>query len=195
MMKEKFSPSLIERMESEERKEQLPPGRLLQDLRIGNGMTVLDIGAGTGYFSFPAASLTSGQVVAADPQPEMIAYMQAKAKEGHLPQLRPVLASAERLPLQDRSVDRAIASLVLHVTDTVEQPIRELARVVKPGGLLFILEWLKKQDEARIPPPSRVEPQEMEEMLLRYGFKVIRLDYPTDRHYRMIAEREMEKGR
>ncbi|MGU3472621.1 class I SAM-dependent methyltransferase [Paenibacillus sp. D51F] len=194
-MKEKFSPSLIGRMESEERREQLPPGMLLQALKIENGMTVLDIGAGTGYFSFPAASLTSGQVVAADPQAEMIGYMQAKAAAEQAHNLQPVLASAERLPLPDRSVDRAIASLVLHVTDTVEQPVQELARVMKPGALLFILEWMKKRDEARIPPPSRVEPQELEELLIRYGFKVIRLDYPTDRHYRMIAEREMEKER
>lgn len=192
-MKEKFSPSLIERMESAERREQLPPGLLLQALKIGSDMTVLDVGAGTGYFSFPAATLTSGQVVAADPQAEMIGYMQAKAAEEQVHNLQPVLASAERLPLPDRSVDRAIASLVLHVTDTVEQPVQELARVMKPGGLLFILEWMKKEDEARVPPPSRVEPQEMEELLIRYGFKTVRLDYPTDRHYRMIAEREMDR--
>ncbi|ASS65464.1 MULTISPECIES: class I SAM-dependent methyltransferase [unclassified Paenibacillus] len=192
-MKEKFSPSLIERMESAERREQLPPGLLLQALKIGSDMTVLDVGAGTGYFSFPAATLTSGQVVAADPQAEMIGYMQAKAAEEQVHNLQPVLASAERLPLPDRSVDRAIASLVLHVTDTVEQPVQELARVMKPGGLLFILEWMKKEDEARVPPPSRVEPQEMEELLIRYGFKTVRLDYPTDRHYRMISEREMDR--
>ncbi len=191
-MKEKFSPSLIGRMESAERREQLPPGLLLQALKIENGMTVLDIGAGTGYFSFAAASITSGQVVAADPQAEMIGYMQAKAEEEQAHNLRPVLASAEWLPLPDRSVDRAIASLVLHVTDTVELPVQELARVMKPGGLLFILEWMKKQDEVRIPPPSRVEPQEMEETLVRYGFQVISLDYPTERHYRIIAEKEME---
>lgn len=83
-MKERFDPTLIDRLESPERKRELPAAVLLEKLQVNGEVDVLDIGAGTGYFSIPAASMTAGTVFAVDLEPAMLEFMEKRAAEEEL---------------------------------------------------------------------------------------------------------------
>ena len=100
---------------------------------------VLDIGAGTGYFSIPATSLTTGTVYALDTEPAMLDMMRRRAQEQGLANIK-VMERLESLPFEHEAVDRVIASLILHITEQLEQSIRQMAKSL-PGGRCLCLEW------------------------------------------------------
>ena len=87
-MKESFDPSLIDRLESPERKKELPASSSLEKLQVSGEVDVLDIGAGTGYFSIPATSLTTGTVYALDTEPAMLDMMRRRAQEQGLANIK-----------------------------------------------------------------------------------------------------------
>jgi malonyl-CoA O-methyltransferase len=98
--------------------------------------TVLDLGAGTGHGSralkrrFPKAL-----VIAADIAPGMLE--RAKQQSRWLRRFERVRADAYSLPFRDASFDLVFSSLMLQWCDDLDAVFAELARVVKPGGLLL----------------------------------------------------------
>ncbi|MEK4116337.1 methyltransferase domain-containing protein [Paenibacillus sp. FSL W8-0919] len=188
-MKESFDPTLIDRLESPERKRELPAAVLLEKLQVNGEVDVLDIEAGTGYFSIPAASMTAGTVFAVDLEPAMLEFMEKRAAEEGLTNVRVVKGQVEQLPFEDEAVDRIIASLILHITDELEASVREIARVLRTGGRCLCLEWQADPMEQRVPRPNRVDPQVMQNLLEQAGLRVEGLEYPTERHYLILARK------
>jgi ubiquinone/menaquinone biosynthesis C-methylase UbiE len=99
---------------------------LLGDLR---GARVLDAGCGTGHFSLPLAAVNA--VTGIDISAEMLAFARAKG-------LIPVRAAAEALPFSDGVFDVVLAASVIQLIPDGAAFVRELLRVVKPGGRVVI---------------------------------------------------------
>lgn len=188
-MEERFDPALIDRLESPERKKELPAVPLLEKLGVGGETDVLDIGAGTGYFSIPAAGMTSGTVFAVDTEPAMLQMMRERAAAEGITNMNVTEGALERLPFDDGSIDRVIASLVLHITERLPDSIREIARVMQPGGRCLCLEWQEDPNEQRVPRPNRVHPDDLSRMLQQAGLEVESVEFPTERHYFMLARK------
>ncbi|MDG9725291.1 MULTISPECIES: class I SAM-dependent methyltransferase [unclassified Streptomyces] len=107
------------------------------ELRLREGAHVLDAGCGTGRALPPlrAAVGPSGLVVGADLTPGML---QAAVRAGRDRDGRLLLADVAALPLRSRSLDAVFAAgLVAHLPDPAGN-LRELARVVRPGGTLAL---------------------------------------------------------
>jgi ubiquinone/menaquinone biosynthesis C-methylase UbiE len=99
---------------------------------------VLDVGAGTGFLTegFLAAG---ARVVAVDPAEAMLLEQRRKFPEAVASrQLVLRRASAEALPLTDGSVDAVVANMVLHHVEEPPAALREIVRVLRPGGELVI---------------------------------------------------------
>ncbi|GAB6927299.1 class I SAM-dependent methyltransferase [Paenibacillus sp. JCM 10914] len=186
-MKERFDRTLIDRLESPERKRELPADELLKKLGVHGDVDVLDIGAGTGYFSIPASGMTAGTVFAVDTEPVMLQLMRDRAAAQGTKNMEVREGIIEQLPLADASVDRVIASLILHITERLEDSVKELARVLRPGGRCLCLEWQEDPNEQRDPKPSRVKPEHMQAVLEQAGFQVNGIEFVSDRHYLIIA--------
>jgi ubiquinone/menaquinone biosynthesis C-methylase UbiE len=99
---------------------------LLGDLR---GARVLDAGCGTGHFSLPLAAANA--VTGVDISGEMLAFARAKG-------LTPVRAAAEALPFAGGVFDVVLAASVIQLIPDGATFVRELLRVVKPGGRVII---------------------------------------------------------
>ena len=98
--------------------------------------TVLDLGAGTGHASRALKRAYPGAiVVAADIAPGMLA--RAKAQSRWLRRFERVRADAYSLPFRDASFDLIYSSLMLQWCDDLDTAFGEIARVLKPGGLLL----------------------------------------------------------
>ncbi len=109
--------------------------------RERGGLTVLEVGAGTGKLTEQLVAL--GHVVhATDPDEQMVAVLRER-----LPQVRTSVAGAEELPAADRGYDVVVSAQSFHWFDH-DRALPELARVLKPGGHLALV-W--HQRDVRIP--------------------------------------------
>jgi ubiquinone/menaquinone biosynthesis C-methylase UbiE len=111
----------------------------LDEAPIRPGDTVLDFGCGPGSFSIAAARRTgpSGRVYACDIQPLAAAYIQRKAAAAGLDNVR-FLCAGRTLGLPAASVDVVILYDVLHMLGDPAAVLAELARVLRPGGVLSV---------------------------------------------------------
>ena len=118
----------------------LPLGpRLVEACGIGAGVLVLDVAAGTGDASIPAAK-AGAQVTASDLTPELLQAGRVRAEsEGQA--LEWVVADAEHLPFEDESFDVVISSIGVMFAPHHEDAANELVRVCRPSGKIGLLSW------------------------------------------------------
>lgn len=183
----RFNPEHMAKLESPERKAANPPEPLLDKLNLRDSLSLLDLGAGTGYFTLPAAERTSGTVYALDIEPRMLDIILSKAEERELNHIQTLQGQLENIPLEKESVDRVLASLVLHEAETVDQAVAEMYRVLKSGGICLCLEWEKKETPQGPPLHHRISADALKQSMERHGFSIIEVIRPTDAQYAVIA--------
>ena len=96
---------------------------------------VVDVGSGVGTWSELMAVAFEATVWGVEPSERMRAV--ARREHPH-PRVRYVAGSAERIPVPDGSVDAALLSYVIHHVGDREACARELARVLRPGGVVIV---------------------------------------------------------
>jgi len=114
----------------------LSPERLQQRLALSPELTVLEIGAGGGYYAHPLSALVR-RFIALDLQAEMLHRLRKKPV---VAQLLSVQGDATQLPLDERSVDVVVAVTVLGEVPSPERTIAEVCRVLRPGGVFSVSE-------------------------------------------------------
>ncbi len=118
----------------------LPLGPVLvQACDIGPGLRVLDVAAGTGNASIPAAE-RGGSVVASDLTPELLDAGRRRAEAGGV-ELEWVEADAERLPFADQSFDVVMSCIGAMFAPHHQDVADELVRVCRPGGRIGFVNW------------------------------------------------------
>jgi ubiquinone/menaquinone biosynthesis C-methylase UbiE len=96
---------------------------------------IVDIGCGTGRFTFPLAKRFSAQVIGIDPSQTMLDSARLKSTSGRV---RFLQAAAEQLPLEDGTVDLVFMSMMLHHLEDSARAARECRRVLRIGGRLCV---------------------------------------------------------
>jgi len=107
---------------------------------LDKGMTVMDLGAGSGYISRAVAKLVK-KVVAVDMSEEMLKELKKKSNEEGLRNIKTVESDAVDIPVDSSSIDVICASMFLHHMEEPVKAIREMKRIVKPGGMVFLADF------------------------------------------------------
>jgi SAM-dependent methyltransferase len=144
----------------------LPLGpRLVSAAGIGPGMRVLDVAAGTGNASLPAAR-AGARVTASDLTPELLDAGRRRAQAAEL-ELEWIQADAERLPFEDECFDVVMSCIGVMFAPHHQDAADELVRVCRPGGTIALLSWtpegmlgalFKTMAEFAPPPPPGAQP-------------------------------------
>ncbi|MDI3313355.1 MAG: methyltransferase domain-containing protein [Mycobacterium sp.] len=117
-----------------------PLGPILVDATgIGPGDRVLDVAAGSGNISIPAAK-TGASVISSDLTPELLQRSQQRAAEQGVT-LEWREANAEALPFADNEFDVVVSAIGVMFAPHHQRAADELVRVCRPGGRLGVISW------------------------------------------------------
>src|SRR5690606_1825122 len=149
--------------------------RVLREQCDWSGRDVVDIGCGTG-FHLPLFAATARSVVGVEPHPELAE--RARKRLDGTPGVDVRVASAQRLPLPDASVDLVHARTAYFFGPGCEPGLAEAERVLRPGGAIAIVDL-----DATVPPYGdwmradlpRYRPDRVEQFFERQGFSMRRI--------------------
>ncbi len=106
------------------------------------GSSVLDLGCGAGHASFALARGGAGRIVAYDLAAQMLDVVSAEARKRNHGQIETCSGPAERLAFDEASFDAVVTRYSAHHWLDVHRAVGEMARVLKPGGTLVIIDVL-----------------------------------------------------
>ena len=146
------APAFIGRfLDSDIRRKMQPPDKLIERSGIKQGMRVLEVGCGSGTFvTFVARAVgRAGKVYALDIQPAMLKQLKvklAKPENRDIKNIKLILGSTYELPFEDNSLDSAYMVTVLQEIPDKKRALKEVRRILKPGGILAVTEFLPDPD-------------------------------------------------
>lgn len=154
-------------------------GRLLGANLLEIGMTLVDLGAGDGYLA-RAVSPHVGTVIAIDISAAMLEELSKKAAKDGLNNIRTVVSDGRDMPLADNSADIVCANMFLHHIEEPITAIREMYRVLRPGGKVFLAD-LKEHDNEEFKVKMHdiwqgFSQEEIQGWFKKSGFKSVQFD-------------------
>ena len=177
-------------LESKQRESILPPEMLIDEMPIHENHTLLDIGAGSGFFTIPMAKKTKEIVYALDFDSRMLNVISEKAIKEDLQNIKLIESTIEALSLEDESIDFIMASLILHEVESLSKVLSKLYEVTKIGGHLLCLEYEKDEKIIEGPPMDiRISSTDLEQSLLNSGFKSTKITRINDSIYTILGKK------
>jgi ubiquinone/menaquinone biosynthesis C-methylase UbiE len=157
------------------------PGDVVAAMKIQPGMTVADIGAGTGYFEpwLSRAVGPSGVVLALDIEPEMVRYLTERAAREHLDNVKASQVAVDDPLLPSGEVDRILIVDTWHHIPAREAYAGKLREALSPEGSITIVDF-KKESSHGPPPQHRLTADQVVQELRAAGLSanVAPLDLP-----------------
>lgn len=171
-----------------ERAEWQKPDAVIEAMGVTGGMTVADLGTGTGYFLSPLAEAVgpTGQVRAVDVEPAMLNYVAEMTEKKGLSNVDTVHAAPAHTRLDPGSVDRILTVNTWHHIPNRGAYAAHLADRLKDGGAVWVIDFTR---EAPMGPPRkhRLDPQRVVEELEQGGFEAAVRDLGLPHQYAVVG--------
>jgi len=161
--------------ESPERAKWQKPDQVVRALKLKPGQVVIDIGAGTGYFTrrFAQAVAPSGKAVGLDIEPDMAAYMQADARKLGVKNYNARVVKPDDPELAPGSVDLVFFCDTLHHLGNRVAYFRRLAPALRKGGRVAVIDFKKKPLPLGPPPEIKLSREQVIGEFHDAGFHVV----------------------
>lgn len=168
---------LAQRFESAERDEYQQPDKVLAYLGDVAGLSIMDIGAGTGYFSFRLAN-AGAKVIAADVDDRFQEYIRQKRDSLGIGEDRLAL---RKLPydspeLSPGEVDRVITVNTYHHFEDRPAYFAKVLAGLKPGGALYIIDFFKEETPVGPPLEMKISAEKVVAELKAAGFAKVEVE-------------------
>jgi ubiquinone/menaquinone biosynthesis C-methylase UbiE len=163
------------------------PDAILSEIGVNLGHVVADIGAGTGFFTLPLAEYVGrkGRVYALDTSPTMIKELRKRTKK--LKQVKSMHSQENRFPIKNENLHFALLVNMIHELDDWRRFLKEVHRVLKPGGRICVIDWKKKKMKMGPPLEIRLTKKRIGEMLRQSGYGRIKSLSPLPFHNGLIG--------
>ena len=166
-------------LERSERERQERTDLLIAGLSLSEDFVVADIGAGTGYFTFPVAQrVPRGKVFSVDIQPEMLARIARRKALENVANVETVLGTEDDPKLPDNEIDLAFIVDAYHEFSFPREMGERLKESLKPGGQLVLVEY--RAEDPRV-PIKRLH--KMSEVQVKQEMAAIGLDWVSTESY------------
>src|SRR5699024_2057760 len=126
MTEKKFNTDKAHIMMSEDRKNLLQPDNLLEHLNVQKYDVIADLGAGTGFFTIPAAKRTQEKVYAVDIEPKMLGLLKENANKENIENIHYVESDLDQIKLADKSVINVIIFHMISEVSSISQALNTI---------------------------------------------------------------------
>jgi predicted methyltransferase len=171
-----------------EREREEAPDRALALIGITPGMSVADIGAGSGYMTVRLSRLvgSTGRVYANDLQPSMLHVIDTKVREGRLGNVEIVQGTEDDTRIPGGAVDLALLVDVYHEFWHPQAMVRSIHRCLRAGGRLVLVEYRKEDPTIPIAITHRMSVAEARAEIEGEGFTFDRVNEDLPRQHIII---------
>lgn len=152
------------RLSNEERRRIQPADEIVQRMAPLPWEIAADLGCGTGYVTIPLASRVA-KVFAVDVQQAMLDHLLENVPPNLTDRIVPLRGELPRLPLDDRSIDRAVMVNVVHEVDDLSVLDSEVGRCLRVGGRLSIVDFPPRETSFGPPLHERLSADTVMEAL------------------------------
>jgi SAM-dependent methyltransferase len=162
-------------LERPEREQEERASIAIRELRLRPNDVVADLGAGSGWYSVRLArQVPQGRVLAVDVQPEMLALVRAQAARAGLANIEPVLAGVDDPRLPAAGVDVVLMVDVYHELSQPCEVMQGVARALKPGGRVALIEFRGEDPAVPILPLHKMTRAQVDREMAAAGFERVR---------------------
>jgi len=145
---------------------------LLEALPIENTSVIVDLGAGTGYFTLPMARRADkGRVLAVDLQPEMLEIIESRSATDSIDNVEGVLATAEDPSIPPSAVDLVLMVDAYHEFSHPREVMENVFMALKPGGRVYLVEYRGEDGNVPIKPLHKMTESQCRLELEAVGLK------------------------
>lgn len=178
-------------LERSERAFEEEPDKALDALGPLGGLTVADVGAGSGYFTVRLSARVGpkGRVYANDLQPEMLKMLGARLAAEHVPNVTLVQGAIDNPHLPASSIDLVLMVDVYHELSEPRKMLQAIRASLKPGGRLVLLEYRKEDPDVPIRFEHKMSIAEAKMELEAEGFVLAGTDNRLPRQHILIFSR------
>lgn len=191
-MHRRFNPHHRSRLDTEERRRQLPPEETLKALGLTTEDSLADIGCGIGYFTLAAARMLrpDAPIYALDISDTMLEALEERRRRLGVPPIRCLRTDGDTLPLEKEAVTFALMVNVLHEVEDPVGFLGEVERILRPGGRFALVEWRKMPMEEGPPLAHRVGEEEIAAWMKGRGFRLRHRTSFSQRYDAWVYEKE-----
>jgi ubiquinone/menaquinone biosynthesis C-methylase UbiE len=148
---------------------------LLKALDLKPGQTVCDLGCGNGFYTLKLANRVGkeGTVFAVDIQNEMLHLLSERAKNAHLANIKPVLASQVDPRLPEHTLDLVLLVDVYHELSNPEEVLKAIRTSLKPHGRMVLAEFRLEDPGVPIKLLHKMSKDQILKEVLPAGFRLV----------------------
>jgi ubiquinone/menaquinone biosynthesis C-methylase UbiE len=169
----------------------LNPETTVNSLNVLPGMQVADFGCGSGHWAIVLAKLVglSGTIFAIDVQESALEATRSRAKQANIQTIETLHADVEipgATKLKTSAVDAVLISNMLFQADEKSTVVTEAARILKPGGRVFLIDWDATESLAGPPAPQRIPRRYAEQLFQDAGLQFDKEFNAGSHHYGLM---------
>lgn len=183
----KFNPDNLEKLNNPEREKIFPVEAVADMADLKDPKIIIDIGAGTGFFSIGFSKLfPDSKIYACDTSDKMVDWM--KNNISMYPSIIPTKMDDSKVPLNGGIADFIFMVNLHHELDYPDKTLEECYRLLKPGGKIAISDWKKEESDHGPAIEFRKTPEEVTNQLQKAGFKQLSTKKTLPNNFLIIGE-------
>lgn len=171
----------------------LSPDKIFKQIDIEEGMTVADLGCGSGFMAVGASKIVGedGKVWAVDVQKRALSEINSNIKLHGLRNIETLHANVEKvgsLLIEENSVDISLLVQILHQSKLRKDIFKETKRITRPRGLVIIVEWKKENIPMGTPMEFRIDRDQLLKEAESAGLQLMENLEVGDHHYGFLMK-------
>lgn len=189
MSDKKFDLKKLEKLNNPQRLVDIPPEYIQSKLTMEMSKTIIEIGAGTAFFSIAfLKQFHPSKIFACDISDIMVNWMQENISPDY-PNIIPVKNQENSVPLDDHTSDLVFMIALHHELENPSLMLDEAYRLLEPGGKILIVDWKKEEMPQGPPLTIRCLPETIENQLIKSNFNEIQIVNELQKHFVIVARK------